>query len=368
MKRENAIISALLAMAFALIGAGCAVKHEKHSLAEVAAVAATCTTDGNIHYYKCSDCDKIFSDEDGTNEITTSVIVKAKGHKLSYMDGVAANCETAGYSPRYVCEYCDLSFSDEKGEHELTDAKIPPLGHLLRKLAVAEADCVTMSNGHIEYYVCARHCSKNFVQTESTDPNAKAMETENGETIFVAEKRAEELIVFAEHDYRGNVCRHCKHVQNTASDGLLYELSEDETYYVVSGVGTCTDTTIFISGEYHGKPVKEVKAEAFKDAAEVKAVVFIAGAVSGAYVEKIGNGAFENCSSLKNVYLPGGSDDKAELYGIQEIGENAFGGCTELTITYEGSRQEWARVKISADITVVNVVFKSVEIVVPFSL
>lgn len=367
-KKKNFIICVVLVLVLSLLSVSCGKKQDKHSLVEVAAVAATCTADGNVRYYKCSDCDKLFADSEGKNEITSSVIIKATGHKLSYTDGIAANCETNGYLAHYICEKCDLTFSDQRGEHELEETEIAPIGHVLKKVSAVEADCVTMSNGNVEYYVCGHNCSKKFVQVTENTPNSKLIATESGENIFVVEKKADELIVFAEHNYQGNICANCKHVQNSASGGLVYELSEDGTYYVLSGMGSCRDKTIFVSGEYKGKPVKEVKAEAFKDVTDIKAIVFIAGETEEAYVERIGENAFENCTSLRNVYFAGGSNGKAELYGILSIGANAFKGCTELTVTYEGSCQEWARIQIDADLSVVNVVFKSLEIVVPFSV
>ena len=54
-----------------------------HTLTTVPAKDATCTEDGNTAYWKCSACEKWFSDADGTNEIADkdSVVTKATGHK-----------------------------------------------------------------------------------------------------------------------------------------------------------------------------------------------------------------------------------------------------------------------------------------------
>ena len=48
-----------------------------HSLDHHAAVAATCTTAGNIEYWQCSVCEKYFSDAAGSNEITQAQTVVA---------------------------------------------------------------------------------------------------------------------------------------------------------------------------------------------------------------------------------------------------------------------------------------------------
>ena len=54
-----------------------------HTLTAVPAKDATCTEDGNTAYWKCSACEKCFSDENGEHEITNkdSVVTKATGHQ-----------------------------------------------------------------------------------------------------------------------------------------------------------------------------------------------------------------------------------------------------------------------------------------------
>ena len=47
----------------------------EHQITLVEGVAATCTTAGNISYYKCSVCDKYFENEDGTGELTAEQVV-----------------------------------------------------------------------------------------------------------------------------------------------------------------------------------------------------------------------------------------------------------------------------------------------------
>jgi uncharacterized repeat protein (TIGR02543 family) len=52
-----------------------------HSLSKVDRVEATCTTNGNIEYYTCSGCDKLFSDENGNSEISSSdTVIQLKNH------------------------------------------------------------------------------------------------------------------------------------------------------------------------------------------------------------------------------------------------------------------------------------------------
>ena len=54
-----------------------------HSLTKHDEVPASCTTDGSIEYYECSECGKLFTDENGENEITLDKVnVTSAGHKF----------------------------------------------------------------------------------------------------------------------------------------------------------------------------------------------------------------------------------------------------------------------------------------------
>ena len=58
-----------------------AVAAHVHRLTKTEAAAATCTKDGNIEYWICSGCKKLFSDEAGATEITQAdTVVKATDH------------------------------------------------------------------------------------------------------------------------------------------------------------------------------------------------------------------------------------------------------------------------------------------------
>ena len=72
-----------------------------HKLTHHEAKAATCTEAGNIEYWQCSVCNKLFSDEATTKEITdaTSLVIPAKGHKFDR----EGNCT--------VCPYKDSRYA-----------------------------------------------------------------------------------------------------------------------------------------------------------------------------------------------------------------------------------------------------------------
>lgn len=367
MNKKKSIIFLVVFFLFIITFSGCVTEPSAHihSLNKVDAVEATCTMDGNIEYYQCEECGKKFSDAEGSEEISESVIIPATGHKLQLKEGYDADCEHDGQVTYYVCDNCGKFFSDDAGENEIQNTVIQAKGHLLEYIPAQEADCGTMTNGHIAYYVCKNGCGKKFVKVDEETDGALQIAVEDGSKIFVIEKPESELTIFPEHSYQNGVCENCGYKKDTSSDGLLYELSADNESYVVSGIGTCTDTTIFISGEYNGKPVTEIKSEAFKDEVGIKAVVFVVGKSLGTYIEKIGVSAFEGCIGLESCYLTGGSDEKGNPYGLKVIGENAFKGCENLVITYEGSQREWNSLSLYNDLNDIQVVFKSLEIVIP---
>ena len=72
-----------------------------HKLTHHEAKAATCTEAGNIEYWQCSVCNKLFSDEATTKEITdaTSLVIPAKGHTFDR----EGNCT--------VCHYKDSRYA-----------------------------------------------------------------------------------------------------------------------------------------------------------------------------------------------------------------------------------------------------------------
>ena len=144
-----------------------------HTLTPTAAKAATCEEAGNIAYWTCSECGKIFSDENGTKEISQNDIVvpatdhawdngvvttqptcteagvrtftcandsthkknqpePATGHTLTAVAAKAATCEKEGNIAYYECSVCHKYFSDAAGSNEITDKTsviIPATNH-----------------------------------------------------------------------------------------------------------------------------------------------------------------------------------------------------------------------------------------------
>lgn len=144
-----------------------------HELHLIPAVKATCEADGNIAYYLCARCNKLFADAAATREIkladtvvpakahdwnggvvttepscteagvktftclndpthTKTESVPALGHTLVRVEEIPAACENDGRAAYYDCTVCDRHFADATGLVEVTDLKaltIPATGH-----------------------------------------------------------------------------------------------------------------------------------------------------------------------------------------------------------------------------------------------
>ena len=103
-----------------------------HDLEKVEKKVANCTESGHEGYWKCQTCEKLFSDEIGTAEISNPIEIKATGHNLEKVEKKAASCTETGYEEYWKCQTCGKLFSDEAGTDEiasLDDIQIPAKGH-----------------------------------------------------------------------------------------------------------------------------------------------------------------------------------------------------------------------------------------------
>ena len=120
------------------------------------------------------------------------------------------------------------------------------------------------------------------------------------------------------------------------SEGLKFTLSSDGTYYLVTGIGTCTDTDIVIPPMYNGLPVKEIGASAFFNCrtftsvnipdsvisiqAEAFSTTMLERVTLGKNLTSIGIGAFYY-SSVKEIDIPD---------SVTMIGHSTFKYCYNL--------------------------------------
>ena len=121
--------------------------------------------------------------------------------------------------------------------------------------------------------------------------------------------------------YRYKECSGCDDVYidlNYIIDSVSYlafELSEDESYYIVSGVKGFNYNTVVIPKSYNDKPVKEIKSSAFYGCSSLNSVTIDDSVTS------IGNSAFKNCYALKTINIPN---------SLEKISQSLFENCRSL--------------------------------------
>lgn len=94
-----------------------------HSLKKIEKRAATCVADGNIEYYVCESCGKLFSDGEGVKEIDYSETVIPKGHSFGeWIDEIPPDTERDGVKGHRDCLICGKHFDREN--NEITDLTI----------------------------------------------------------------------------------------------------------------------------------------------------------------------------------------------------------------------------------------------------
>ena len=139
-----------------------------HDLIKTDAKDATCTKAGNIEYWTCIECEKLFSDEEGTTEITAAdTVVPAKGHSLEKTEAKDATCTEAGNTEYWTCSECKKLFGDDQGTTEImaADTVVAAKGHSLEKTEAKDATCTEA--GNTEYWTCSE-CKKLFGDDQGT--------------------------------------------------------------------------------------------------------------------------------------------------------------------------------------------------------
>lgn len=175
-----------------------------HEMTKHDAVAATCTSDGNIEYYTCSCHGTVFADADGKTEITLEATkIVATGH--SYASELKVNGAKTDYEPNDTfdtsgmtvtldCENCDdgdIVLSDEQyvlsktTALDVSDSSITVSykhdgktyeyvlainvahTHVLGEL-VAAVDATCETAGNAAYYECGV-CGKYYADAQATD-------------------------------------------------------------------------------------------------------------------------------------------------------------------------------------------------------
>ena len=127
-----------------------------HTIAHVEAKAPTCAEPGNIEYWYCTDCGYAWADEKLTKVTNLkSVIIPELECNTVHFEAIAPACHYNGNIEYWVCYDCERVWQDE-ALTQLTNIKnvvLPATGNgLLVHMEATEAGC--HSNGCIEHWIC----------------------------------------------------------------------------------------------------------------------------------------------------------------------------------------------------------------------
>ena len=139
-----------------------AVVDHIHRTALVPAKDKTCTQDGNIAHFRCSECGGLFEDASAVNVLTEDEVVIPAGHE--YGELVAKKeptCSAAGMQAHYKCSVCNQYFDEHKAETtaEALTIDIDPDAHAFGEwIAEVPADCAnTGTKAHKDCSLCGKH-------------------------------------------------------------------------------------------------------------------------------------------------------------------------------------------------------------------
>lgn len=151
-KLSKALFFIVLVMLIAvLVACEPPVETHQHNLRSVKGREATCILEGLTAYWRCTDCGKYFSDQEATNEITPeSTIIPKSAHTPIKHDAQNATCLASGNLEYYSCSKCDKYFSDQGMTTEITldDVATNMLGH----------DFSARHEDSLSYWFCCSRC------------------------------------------------------------------------------------------------------------------------------------------------------------------------------------------------------------------
>lgn len=249
-----------------------------YTLQEVKAKEPKCTEAGNKAYYKCSVCGKLYTDQEGTNEVSANtVVVPAKGHSFTWIIDREATEQAEG-SRHEECSIC----------HEKKAAVAIP--KLPSSTQPSESPSEAPSQKPSE--APSQKPSESPSQKPSGSPSQQP-----GQDIKVPAKGTKLTAKGASYQ-----------VTSAAEKNptVVYKGSKKQKASV-----TIPDTVTIDKVTYK---VTSIAANAFKNNKKLKKVVI------GKNVTKIGKKAFYGCSKLKKITV------KTTKLTKKNVGRQAFKG------------------------------------------
>ncbi len=341
MRKFIGVLLSVLCICCAAIGlTGC--KKDKHIHAfdkqvitdEYKATDATCT-EAATYYYSCECGEK----GAGTFEYGDSL-----GHSFTnYVSDNNATCTEDG-TMTAKCDRCDKKNTvrdiDSKLHHSYTEQIVSD------EYLAAPATCTEKA----KYYYS---CSCGAKGTETFEHGEIDRENHDYKDVITAPTKYTD-------GYTTHTCARCGNTFKdsvtyaTGSIGLKFENLSDSNDCAVTGIGTCTDTEVYIPAfSPSGKKISKISRRAFMGCNDITAIHI------PKYVESIELQAFYKANNLSVVYinsdlLRASANDisalntpsiKKVIFGGRIVGKYLLSGCTNVTeveikngVTYIGER------------------------------
>jgi|GEM_PF-2275320 len=306
-------------------------KEHTHTLSSHEAKAATCAEAGHAAYWECSDCEKYFSDAQGTAEITDifSLTVSPLPHPFTWESNTASHwrsytcsCTVAADTPAaHVfesnnCTVCGINNPDTSGSTEGDAASG------LEFFLNADGQSYAVSGiGEARANIVVESTYKGLPVT-----TIKADAFKNSD-LFTSITLPEGLTTIEEWAFYNCSTLKSLHLPSTIETigegafGVLTELTtltmsaEGENYVLQNGMLIDKRTQVLVLGVGNQIPtngVTKIGDYAFSYRKNLSAITIPAG------ITEIGTNAFIGCTSLQSVSFS---------EGLVTIGGAAFAGC-----------------------------------------
>ena len=264
-----------------------------HALIKHARVEATTESAGNIEYYTCQNCLKIFTDEDGKTEISAEDTVIPKIEAAVILD--SGNVTETMQWKLYEDGLLEITGTGAMSNYSYGGAPWYPYEESIKTVAIS--DGIT-SIGRYAFYKCANLTSVNIPSGVTSIGEGAFYECTNLASVNIPSS------VTSIGDYAFCECTNLVSVNIPSS---VTSIGYRAFYRCpnLASVDIPSSVTSIVDG-------------AFEDCTSLASVNIPSS------VTRIGDRAFRGCTNLASVDIPS---------SVTYIGDGAFSGCTNLKLT-----------------------------------